>query len=240
MCKCLGDNMDTPIKGTKIYQQVVEQIKKMINDGVLKRGDKLPTERELAESLKISRASVREAIRALEVIGLIESRQGAGNYIRESFEESLFEPLSMMFMLQESNPYEIIELREVLELETVVLAAQRITESELAQLKVLVDEMKECDNEEKSVQLDKLFHYNIAKASRNILILNVVQVISQLIDSLIENARRKILSGESRAKLTRQHELIYDGLQYRNKEKAYDAIKDHFKLIKQYYRNELK
>ncbi|MDP4089609.1 MAG: FadR/GntR family transcriptional regulator [Bacillota bacterium] len=230
--------MFTPVKGTKIYEQVVEQIKKMIGDGTLKRGDKLPTERDLAEQLQVSRPSVREALRALEVIGLIESRQGAGNYIRESFEESLLEPLSMMFMLQESSPFEIIELREILELETVVLAAERITESELAVLRNLLEDMKECENEERNVQLDRKFHYTIARASRNLLILNVVQVISQLIDSLIENARRKILSGESRAKLTVQHELIYKALSERDRDSAYEAIKDHFRLIKQYYRNE--
>lgn len=230
--------MVTPVKGIKAYEQVVEQIKKMIKDGVLKRGDKLPTERDLAVQLQVSRPSVREAMRALEVIGLVESRQGAGNYLREDLEGTLLEPLSMMFMLQQSSPYEVIELREVLELQTVVLAAERITEAELGALKSLLDEMKVCEDEEKSVQLDKKFHYTIAKASKNILILNVVQVISQLIDSLIESARRQILSSESRTKLNVQHEVIYHALSDRNKGKAYDAVKEHFRLIKKYYRDE--
>jgi GntR family transcriptional repressor for pyruvate dehydrogenase complex len=232
--------MFTPVKNTKIYEQVVEQIKRMINDGTLKKGDKLPTERDLAEQLQVSRASVREAIRALEVIGLVESKQGAGNYIRESFEDSLLEPLSMMFLLEESNPYEVVELREVLELETVVLAAERITDHELGILRELIDEMKNCEDEDKNVMLDKRFHYTIAKASRNLLILNVVQVISQLIDSLIKNARKQILSGEpNRVKLTLQHEHIYTALTERNSELAYNAMRGHFKLIKQYYRHEI-
>ena len=70
--------MFIPIKSTKVYQQVIIQIKDMIDKGTLKKGDKLPSERTLVEQLQVSRASIREALRALEVIGLIECRQGEG------------------------------------------------------------------------------------------------------------------------------------------------------------------
>ena len=89
--------MSTPIRNPKAYDQVIEVIKDKIKKGKIKKGDKLPSEREMAESLGLSRASVREALRALEVIGLIESIQGAGNYIRTNFDNSLIEPLSLMF-----------------------------------------------------------------------------------------------------------------------------------------------
>ena len=99
--------MSTPIRNPKAYDQVIEVIKDKIKKGKIKKGDKLPSEREMAESLGLSRASVREALRALEVIGLIESIQGAGNYIRTNFDNSLIEPLSLMFMLQESSVKEM-------------------------------------------------------------------------------------------------------------------------------------
>lgn len=228
--------MFTPIKNTKVYEQVVNQIKQMIVEGALKKGDKLPTERDLAEQLQVSRTSVREAIRALEVIGLVESRQGAGNYIRENFENSLLEPMSMMFLLQESSPREIVELRKVLEIETVILAAERITEEELIYLKELLEEMKKSNSEEVNVSLDKRFHYAIARASRNLLIINVLQVISQLVDDLIKGSREKILSvEENRTKLTRQHELIYEALKNSDNKGAFEAMNGHFSLIEQYY-----
>lgn len=228
--------MFTPIKNTKVYEQVVIQIKKMIIDGTLKKGDKLPTERELAEQLQVSRTSVREAIRALEVIGLVESRQGAGNYIRDTFESSLFEPMSMMFLLEESNPREIVELRKVLEIETVVLAASRITKEELAYLEQLLEEMRKSNTEEVNVVLDKKFHYSIARASKNLLIINVLQVISQLIDDLIKGSREKILSiEENRIKLTQQHELIYNALKNGDTKGAFEAMNGHFRLIEEYY-----
>ena len=85
--------MIEPNKTTKVYEQVIEQIKSKIKSGEIKKGDRLPSEREMAESIGVSRASVREAIRALEVVGLVESRQGAGNYIKTNFDNSLFEPL---------------------------------------------------------------------------------------------------------------------------------------------------
>jgi GntR family transcriptional repressor for pyruvate dehydrogenase complex len=228
--------MFTPVKNSKVYDQVVEQIKKMIIEGTLKKGDKLPTERDLSEKLNVSRASVREAIRALEVIGILESRQGAGNYIRENFENSLFEPLSMMFILQESSPHEILEIRKVLELETAALASKKINEEELQFLSSIVDEMRNCIDENKNLSLDKSFHYTIAKASRNLLIINFLEVTSQLMDNFIKDSRLNILSKESnRAKLMKQHQYVYDALKERNELKAYEAMKEHFRLIEENY-----
>lgn len=226
--------MFTPIKSTRVYEQVVEQIKQMIIEGTLKKGDKLPTERDLAEQLKVSRTSVREALRALEVVGLVESRQGAGNYIRESFENSLFEPMSMMFLLEKGTPLEILEFRKVLEVEAAVLAAARIEKEEIEVLGILLDKMKACDDEDRSITLDKEFHYTIAKASKNLLIINILQVISQLIDEFIKDSRKKILRFEDNSvKLKVQHEALYNALKNKDVEEALRAINDHFKLIEE-------
>jgi GntR family transcriptional repressor for pyruvate dehydrogenase complex len=228
--------MFTPIKSTKVYEQVVDQIKQMIIDGTLKKGDKLPTERELSEALQVSRASIREAIKALEVSGLIESKQGAGNYIRENFDQILLEPLSMMFMLEGSSSKEIVEFREALELQTAVLAAKNITEDELEVIRELVEKIKECDNEDINAIHDKEIHYNIAKASRNVLIMGMLNVISELIDDVIKDSRKKILSEQAnKERLNNQHELIYNALKARDASKAYEAMKGHFNLIEDYF-----
>ena len=123
--------MFKPVKNMKVYEQVVDQIKEMVRVGQIKKGDKLPTERVMAEELQVSRTSIREAMRALEVVGLIESRQGAGNYIREEFDDVLLEPLSIVFMLQNGTNKDIFELREVLELSTIFLSVMRISDEEL-------------------------------------------------------------------------------------------------------------
>lgn len=227
--------MDAPAKNTKVYEQVVERIKKMIEEGELKIGDKLPTERAMAEELNVSRASIREAIRSLEVIGLIESIQGAGNYIKNDFSEILLEPLSMMFMLQQGSAIEIYELREVLELSTIMLSAERIKKEELQKLKELIEKFKESDIESNNVIIDKEFHYTIVKAANNPLITNLLNVLSQVIDKFITDSRKNILeSSENKERLLKLHERVYIALENRNSLEAYTALKEHFELIKEY------
>lgn len=230
--------MFSPIKNTKVYEQVIEQIKNMIIDGTLKKGDKLPSERDLVEHLQVSRTSIREALRALQIIGLVECRQGEGNYIRESFENSLFEPLSMMFMLQKSSSSEIMEIRKIIEVETAALASQRITDEELQHMKILLDTIKSSADEGDKVKADKEFHYEIAKASRNYLIINILNAISSLMDEFIKDARRRILVEEdNREGLVKQHDDIYKGLKSRNPKKASEAMKRHLDFTNEYYKD---
>ena len=134
--------MFNPIKVTKIYEQVIQQIKDMIADGTLKSGDKLPTERELVEKFNVSRASIREALRSLESIGIVESKQGEGNFIGRNIENILYEPLSILFMLRNNTSQEIFELRMAIEIETADLAAKKLNFKELQDLKLLIDKIK--------------------------------------------------------------------------------------------------
>ena len=184
--------MFMPIKNAKVYEQVIEQIKTMIISGSLQKGDKLPSERELVDQLKVSRTSIREALRALEIVGLIKCKQGEGNFIRDNFDNSLFEPLSLVFMLEKSNKEDIIEVRRIIEVEAAALAAKRITEDQLKNLEYTIDEIKNIEDEKILLKLDKNFHYEIAQASNNFILLNIINSCSTLIDSLIQNARYKI------------------------------------------------
>lgn len=228
--------MFAPNKTPKVYDEVIEKIKNKIKSGEIKKGDKLPTEREMAESLGVSRASVREALRALEIIGLIESIHGAGNYIRTNFNNSLFEPLSVMFMLQESSPKEMYDLRETLELQCSRLAAKNIEENELELLTVLLDRMYIASSEEESLELDIKFHQLIAKASRNVLLINVLNVISQLVDEFIKRARMKIFhEGNTKESVLWIHENLVRNLKKKDESQAYDAMKEHFDLIRKAY-----
>ncbi|MDD7792720.1 FadR/GntR family transcriptional regulator [Clostridium sp. 'White wine YQ'] len=222
------------VKNTKAYEVVIDSIKDMVFKRELRKGDKLPTERELAESLKVSRTSVREAIRSLEIIGLVESKQGAGNYIKDDFATSLFEPLSVMFMLQESSPKDIFQLREVLELECCRLAAKNIRDYEMDRLLSIISEMKETDSEERSSILDKEFHNLITTTSRNKLIINVLNVVSKLIEISIKEYRSQIIDlFKNDRKLVEIHESIYLALRSRDEEKIIKAMEEHYTLIKQ-------
>ena len=235
--------MFQPIKNTKVYEQVAEQIQDMIVNGKLQKGDKLPSERQLAEELQVSRASIREALRALQIMGLIEVRQGEGSFINNSFEKTLFQPLSIMFMLQKSKPEEIIELRKVIEVETAYLAAKRATDEEIEKLRSLIEQLKilkDLDDEEASVAVDKEFHYYIAKASKNQLLANVLNVISELMDKFIKDARGMILVDEKNKEvLIHQHYAIFKGIENHDPESASEAMHTHLKLIINEYLNKI-
>src|SRR5713101_5118674 len=88
------------IRKTKVYEKVAQQIQRLIRDGLLKPGDMLPPERELAEMFQASRSSLRDAIRALELMGLVAARQGEGTVVRDPSAEALINPLSTMLLQQ--------------------------------------------------------------------------------------------------------------------------------------------
>lgn len=224
--------MFTPVKNQKVYKVVIEQIKDMIKTGQLKKGDKLPPERDLVEQLQVSRTSIREALRSLEILGIIESRQGEGNFIRESFNQSLLEPLSIMFMLQESSPKEVLELRRVIETEIASLAAKHINEHKLNELYDIVNRFKNTTDEKLNTELDQKFHSKITEASENFLLINILNTISSIIDSFISDARFRIMeNSDNREALIHQHEAIYRALSQHDPNSAAEEMKKHLEFI---------
>lgn len=227
--------MFSPIKNTKVYEQVMDQIKGMIDNGVLKKGDKLPSERDLVEELQVSRASIREALRALEVIGLIECRQGEGNFIKSSFQDNLFEPLSIMYMLEGTNPGDILELRKIMEVEAAGLAAKRITDDQLAQLKEIMERFEKCMDEEMNAMIDKELHYKIAECSGNVLIFNILRTVSLLVDDFIKGARKLIIADQENKKmLLSQHKEIYLAIEMHSSVSARKAMRQHLDYTNKY------
>ncbi|MGO5066502.1 FadR family transcriptional regulator [Clostridium sporogenes] len=229
--------MFMPIKNAKVYEQVIEQIKTMIISGNLQKGDKLPSERELVDQLKVSRTSIREALRALEIVGLIKCKQGEGNFIRDNFDNSLFEPLSLVFMLEKSNKEDIIEVRRIIEVEAAALAAKRITKEQLKKLEYIIGEIKNSEDEKILVKLDKNFHYEIAQASNNFILLNIINSCSTLIDSLIQNARYKIKIMENidnKEELLDQHEKIYLALKEKDSKLASKLMNEHLEFSEKF------
>ena len=220
--------MLNPVKSTKIYEMVMEQIKDIVKKGELKSGDKLPSERDLSEKLEVSRASVREALKALQMLGLIEAKHGEGNFITANFENNLLEPLSIVFLLIGSKSKDIFELRKIIEPETAALAAKNITNEQLIELKEIMDELSDTTDEEKSASLDKMFHYKIAQASGNPLISTIMFSVSSLIEKNIEKSK---VHSINKNLVKKQHQEIYRALETKNDTEASIAIKKHLELI---------
>ncbi len=221
--------MFEPIKNKKIHQQVSEEIQKMILSGELKLGDKLPAERKMAEMLNVSRTSIREALRSLEIIGIIESRQGEGNFISENFDQVGLEPMSLIFTLKNGKFKDILEIRNILEIEAAGLTAERITEERKEILENLLTDLINADSEAERVAIDKSIHYKIAEYTNNILIVTILETISSLMIYFIKDARLKIVKNLKVDNLLEDmHRNIVKSIISGNKEKAKQAMKEHF------------
>lgn len=223
------------IQSNKVYSQIIKQIKESIKNGELKKGDRLPSERVMADQLGVSRATVREAIRSLEIMGLVQCVQGEGNFITNNLENSLIEPISMMFMLNQGKINEINELRRALELESVKLASKKISDASIKKLEELCDVIENSNNEAKRAEADKKLHYEIAKASENIFIINILNASSLLIENFIKDIRIKILINESNANIINmQHRSIVKDLKNKDTESAIKHMQEHMELINKF------
>ncbi len=224
--------MFTPVKNKKVYQLIVEQIQEMILAGELQAGDKLPSERDMAETFEASRSSIREAVRSLEILGIIESRQGEGNYIRGASGTQWLEPLSVMFKLNGGTFDEILEMRQILECEAARLAAERIDEDQKKALSSLVESIKGTQNEEERAKFDRAFHLLIAEASRNILITSVIGAINAILKNFIEEARESVnVWANDPGVLTAQHQKVCDAILKGDGDAAAKEMCIHFEFV---------
>lgn len=151
------------VKVRRLYLEVANQIENLITSGQIKPGERLPSERDLAARFEVSRPTIREAMIALEIAGLVEIRTGSGIYVVEQQEKQ-----DIGLRDEGPGPFEILEARRLLEAETVALAAARITEQQLADLESALQEMEREDAEGSvTEQADQRFHCIIAEASQN-------------------------------------------------------------------------
>lgn len=222
-----------PIRLKKLSEEIVEQIKTLITDGELKPGEKIPSERELASLLGVSRPSVREAIMVLETMGLLESRQGGGTYVR-SLTDSTLGPLSALL---EDNPQlleELLEVRMGLECWSAYLAASRATDKEIKKIGDSVEEMaSQAASGGWSSDVDSRFHYAITTATHNTMQLHVLNTIHGLFLATIEVSLTKLYSQPQYIEvLLGQHQAIYHAIADRDSDAARRAMGAHLEWVK--------
>ena len=215
----------------KAYEKIIRFVKEQIIKGNIKKGERLPPERKLAEGLHVGRNSVREAMRTLSLMGFISSTQGSGNYISCDFEKSLTESLSMLFLLGQVEYSEIAEVRQTLETQSVRLASERIRPEHLQRLKEIVAEMRSGTDESYNAALDKELHLIIADASENWLILHILQALIETYDQFIGNLRTQIMMTECKEEMQHNHEEIVAALCEHDGKRAVQAMLAHFEMV---------
>ena len=216
----------------RAYVRVIDYIKQEIRDGHLHIGSRLPPERTLAEHLNVSRNSVREALRILEIMGTTVSTQGAGHFIAGNFENSLVESLSIMFLLKELTFQQVSQLRYALEKQAFALAVEHIAPEDLSQLQSIISRLDLGVSEEENVLLDKRLHYTIARASGNVLFVSILNALSDVMDRFIADLRMDIMAEENRReKLFAAHRRIVECILEKDVSGGFQAIDEHFRLI---------
>ena len=214
-----------PIKSTRIYEEIVRQVKALISEGRLKSGDQLPPERDLAEQFKVSRTSVREALRTLGSLGLIEIRPGEGTFVREVSVESLIEPLAQVIFSQREAVAELFEARRLLEPAIAGLAARRATQDEIREMeRILEDQAKEVAGGLTGLAQDAAFHAAIAASARN---RAITRIVNALMD-LLSQSREESLQTPGRPTRSHQdHQRILGAIRHRDEVGARRAMLDH-------------
>ena len=224
--------MFTNIESKSISQKIIEQIQDNIMSGQLNAGDPLPPERDLAEAMAVSRSALREAIKALEVMGILECHQGRGNFIVNRVNENFYKPMSLAFKLSKGRNADLLEFRKMIEYYAVPAAALKASPLDIAQLYEIDDMMKKESDIEKKIEIDWQFHAAIARISNNPLVLSTLNDASYLFDTFVNNALTANLSkGDSWDSVYREHDMILKALEQHDENAALEAIKTHLSSI---------
>ena len=224
-----------PIGRTTIPELVAQRLVNLVSSGILKPGDKLPPERELAQQLNVGRTTVREALKLLTLSGLLEARRGDGTYVREEFTSFLSQHIEWPVLLSASEVDMIVEVREGLEAKAARLAAKRATPEEIEKIGVFQRLLEiEGRDIERETELDLEFHQAIANASHN-------ELVGRLMLSLQNILRQYIaLSNQMTDRLETtiaEHQAIYDAIAAGDADAAERAIIEHLAISKTWILN---
>ena len=219
--------MEAPVsKGTRIYEKVVEKLKGEISAGNILPGDPLPSERQLMESFGVSRCSLREAFRVMELLGLIESIPGKGRFVRHP--RAISENKNTI-QLEDSAILELMEARRILDPAIIAESAMRATPSDLTRiLRNITSTERSLASPDERAQADFDFHLLIAEATHNFVFINLTRMNFDLI--LATHERIYNLLDDKDAFLN-EHKEMYDAILDHNVEKAREAASRHIDRI---------
>ena len=223
-----------PVKKERISDQIIDQIFKLIVSGNLKPGDKIPSERKMTDLFDVSRNSIREAIKLLEMLGFLVSKRGDGTYIADMSSKVFEGYINKHNISNDSlNASEVVEARMVIEPSIAKLAAERRTEKQLNMLENIVDEI-ENNNTSKNNEADLHFHRMLAKASQNKVL---EETLNFLIDYTSEVSKKSHEINETFfplriRKKVEEHRTILDAIKNQDSKKASVLMYRHLKNVK--------
>ena len=175
-----------PIQKKKIPEIIIQELKSLIDMGKISTGDKLPTERELSSMLNVSRPPLREALKTLSLLGILENKPGKGTFLRSSPAQWPIEPF-IIISLESGNVLHIYEARQALEVIVAGLASERRERKHLSVMKKALEKMRcTLDNPKKYIENELQFHKAVTEASKNPVMIDIMEKLYQQ----LENARK--------------------------------------------------
>jgi GntR family transcriptional regulator, transcriptional repressor for pyruvate dehydrogenase complex len=228
-----------PIKVKRVSDQAYEQIRDLIFRGQLKPGEQVMSERELAQALGVSRPTIREAIKQLVTMGLLEHRQGQGTFVRSIEEQRGLNPLAAMIEGHNPTLEELLEVRMGLEGQAVSLAAQRATPEDLQILeKALTHMLAENQAGRLGIEEDVSFHMAIAFATKNPVQVHIMKTFYDLLHyGIKENLHFLYEDPANLEAIGQQHTEIFRGIKDHDPKGAYTAMIRHITFVLDFFRN---
>lgn len=218
-----------PIKKTRVAQEVADRIRVLMLDGTFPSGQPLPSERHLAEQFGVSRGSIRDALRTLETIGLLETRHGQGTYPHELSVERLVAPLASVMSYRPDLQEELHDVRRMFEPAVARAAAVRATEDDLADLQRVLDTQRQkLITGQSAITEDTAFHAILARATRNRVVMNIMATLNDL---LVESRTQSLLHKGRPARSMDGHEAVVAAIRRKDADAAARAMYEHITQI---------
>ena len=213
------------------FQKTINYIFELIENGMLQLGDKLPTERAISAKLGVSRNFVREAIRSLEALGLIECRQGSGNYLADNIKDSIAKSVNLMLLTHKITRQEVFEFRRTMDktICTYIIKKGMSAESKTALADSLA-RMKRASVREEEMLADRDFHHALLHATGNRLWIAIIEAVSQTCRNWIETI---MLAAESdiMEQINQTHEKRFNSILDKNPSVCMNAVDEHYDII---------
>lgn len=222
-------SLATPVSQNSVVEVVIERIKEAILSRDLGPGDYLPTEMELVTNLGVSKTSVREAIKMLQALGVVEVKRGRGTRIRENLGDNLMSPLIYQLLLARGTTQEIIDFRMMFEEAYTIMAMERATVEDIERIKETIVDLEAAIAENRQTAREDLaFHFEILQSTHNPLIIRVGETIMELFRQSIGYSVR-----HHPEVALRDHKMIYEVFCKKDKEKLREVIQGSFEAWKQ-------
>ena len=218
------------VKKVRVYEEIVEQLKRYFEQGNLKPGERLPSERDLAEMFNCSRVSVRQALTILEAQGLVVRKVGGGTYKADEDDFELSQLVSLLMPEREEDAIDDpLEVRRLMEPQIARLAAVRATEEDIALMEDCLRLQKEkVERGQLIIHEDSQFHYAIARATKNGIIIRLGEAIN---DMIWETRQQSIMAEQGARRSLAGHYLIFEAIKNKDGEGASKAMEEHLREV---------